>query len=845
MSTAIDFKAIKSAVSLADYCREHNINLRRNGVNLVGLCPLHTEDTPSFTVFPDGHFYCYGCSAHGDVIDLDLALHGGTKMQAAYRLVPSHEVSLRFKRPPSNYQGKNRHSFNWNNCVSTVTDEDLETFVRWRGYLPEFCQWLRDKQLLGRYQGQWATPVLRDEKIVGAHYRVNPQTPNGKTDWRYTPGCTAQLIVICGKLKDAQTVYCFESQWDQFALIDKLRLNEAIGIATVSTRGASNAKLLHGIPQDAQVILWPQNDEPGQDWLEKAITVLGNHHAKIVRIPKQFKDLNDWVKAGATVPDIQAAIDSAKEAMSEDAIDPGADAQKTQRPRVRLPTNGRVESEFSNDVGKILGKLEVSCRYNGRAVEIENEEFTGVLDRFKIAEGGLKFKSLTPIRLKTWLEQFIETGSEIEKKGVSRFEAKTISKSLAESVLISPQFLKHVPHVARIIDVPIPIRTKNDEIIFPKPGLNKEVGIFLNPNAPTLCEMPLEEAIQILEKAHSGFCWRNDNNEKLQQSKIHAFARILTPFARGLIGFNERVPLWFYDGNRPRCGKDYLAGVSQIVYLSHAFEDAALSRNPEETHKRITAALRNGRRFMHFANCQYTLDDPYLIQAITGTTYGSRALGSNEAEADLQLLNEIDYSLSANSITYREDVEPRIRKIALAYFEENENGRIFPNPRLHEWVSDNRAEILSAIYSIFTHWIKVGCSMGKTPFISFPRWAEIVGGVMAAANLGDPCLQHEGEDLIGGDQRDRSMRALFSACHTDYSDEWIKKLQIYDVIRQQAENQPALEWFGFGQDKDRSAATKTGQALSAYRNRVLGGVRLLMDVSNKDSQSWRYKFSKK
>lgn len=45
------------------------INLRRAGSNLVGLCPFHSEKSPSFTVYPtDNSFYCFGCGIGGDVI---------------------------------------------------------------------------------------------------------------------------------------------------------------------------------------------------------------------------------------------------------------------------------------------------------------------------------------------------------------------------------------------------------------------------------------------------------------------------------------------------------------------------------------------------------------------------------------------------------------------------------------------------------------------------------------------------------------------------------------------------------------------------------------------------------
>ena len=45
------------------------VNLTRSGSNLKGLCPFHSEKTPSFTVYSgDGHFYCFGCGAGGDVV---------------------------------------------------------------------------------------------------------------------------------------------------------------------------------------------------------------------------------------------------------------------------------------------------------------------------------------------------------------------------------------------------------------------------------------------------------------------------------------------------------------------------------------------------------------------------------------------------------------------------------------------------------------------------------------------------------------------------------------------------------------------------------------------------------
>ena len=56
--------------------------LRRSGSRLLGLCPFHEERTPSFFIFPDSHFHCYGCQAHGDVIDFVMKTKGISFIEA-------------------------------------------------------------------------------------------------------------------------------------------------------------------------------------------------------------------------------------------------------------------------------------------------------------------------------------------------------------------------------------------------------------------------------------------------------------------------------------------------------------------------------------------------------------------------------------------------------------------------------------------------------------------------------------------------------------------------------------------------------------------------------------------
>jgi DNA primase len=71
------------------------VELRPSGANLVGLCPFHEEQIPSFTVYPDtGRFYCYGCGKHGDVINFIREKEGlnfNQTLDALDRLSSRHE----------------------------------------------------------------------------------------------------------------------------------------------------------------------------------------------------------------------------------------------------------------------------------------------------------------------------------------------------------------------------------------------------------------------------------------------------------------------------------------------------------------------------------------------------------------------------------------------------------------------------------------------------------------------------------------------------------------------------------------------------------------------------------
>lgn len=67
---AYDIDSIKQRNPIRDVIAAHGVVLRESGSHLVGRCPFHEDEHPSFAVYSETRsFYCFGCNAGGDVID--------------------------------------------------------------------------------------------------------------------------------------------------------------------------------------------------------------------------------------------------------------------------------------------------------------------------------------------------------------------------------------------------------------------------------------------------------------------------------------------------------------------------------------------------------------------------------------------------------------------------------------------------------------------------------------------------------------------------------------------------------------------------------------------------------
>ena len=88
---------IKQAAEIVDIVSEA-VLLKKAGKNFIGLCPFHTEKTPSFTVSPDKQiFYCFGCGAGGNVFSFLMKQEGLSFPETARRLAKRYAIDLPIK----------------------------------------------------------------------------------------------------------------------------------------------------------------------------------------------------------------------------------------------------------------------------------------------------------------------------------------------------------------------------------------------------------------------------------------------------------------------------------------------------------------------------------------------------------------------------------------------------------------------------------------------------------------------------------------------------------------------------------------------------------------------------
>ena len=102
------FAEVKAKVDLVKIVQEY-VRLTKRNKDMVGLCPFHQEDTPSFTVHPQKQsWYCFGCQRHGDVFTFVELIEKTDKRGALQNLAERAGIELKKLSPEQRQRADTR-----------------------------------------------------------------------------------------------------------------------------------------------------------------------------------------------------------------------------------------------------------------------------------------------------------------------------------------------------------------------------------------------------------------------------------------------------------------------------------------------------------------------------------------------------------------------------------------------------------------------------------------------------------------------------------------------------------------------------------------------------------------
>jgi DNA primase len=115
---------IRNTVDIVNVISEA-VLLKKSGRNYIGLCPFHSEKTPSFTVSPEKQiFHCFGCGKGGNVFTFLMNQSGFTFPEAVRTLANQYGVQI----PERELSPEQRRSYEEREQLFTINRQALDFF---------------------------------------------------------------------------------------------------------------------------------------------------------------------------------------------------------------------------------------------------------------------------------------------------------------------------------------------------------------------------------------------------------------------------------------------------------------------------------------------------------------------------------------------------------------------------------------------------------------------------------------------------------------------------------------------------------------------------------------------
>jgi DNA primase len=138
---------LKSAIDIVSVIGEY-VRLRKSGANrYAGLCPFHSEKTPSFSVHAAKQFYyCFGCHVRGDVLKFVMEIEGVSFYEALKNLAERYGIPMPKRSQFSDEDSRRRAALfqmhelaqeNFRQNLRSTAGDAARAYVQRRGVRPE------------------------------------------------------------------------------------------------------------------------------------------------------------------------------------------------------------------------------------------------------------------------------------------------------------------------------------------------------------------------------------------------------------------------------------------------------------------------------------------------------------------------------------------------------------------------------------------------------------------------------------------------------------------------------------------------------------------------------------
>jgi DNA primase len=141
------------------------VRLKKGGANFQGLCPFHSEKSPSFTVSPAKQFYhCFGCGAHGNAIGFLMAYGGMGYVDSVKDLASMAGMQVPEAQPRSHEEAQRETERKaQETSLSAVMEKAMEFYRAELKKTPRAIEYLKGRGLTGEIAARFRVGYAPDD----------------------------------------------------------------------------------------------------------------------------------------------------------------------------------------------------------------------------------------------------------------------------------------------------------------------------------------------------------------------------------------------------------------------------------------------------------------------------------------------------------------------------------------------------------------------------------------------------------------------------------------------------------------------------------------------------------